>query len=374
MILSILIVSRTPLYLNNTLKSLAQASTLDLDKVEILCSWNGELEDEKDIENLSEYEFRIAQRDHYHFAKNINNLARKANGEFLLIINDDVILDNESIDKAIECLLKEPKAGLVGGRLRDKSFNLITHSGIVFDDRDSPYHQFDRLFPADDPVVMGSNKIMPAVTGALMLIRRKDFLNVLFDEDFKVCGEDVQLCLGVRKELGLEVFYCPAFSGIHEGESTRKGQRNQVGNSEDLSKLQLLYREFINNSSQEELINDFICKRREAGVLRSFLDKSILNLSSSKKEANLLELKNLKKVKKLKKLIKKLKKLKKVKKVENLKKLKKIIKKLKPYKNKILPLESQIHSLQLQRISKEAEITNFKRELQRFKSIELNNN
>ena len=32
----------------------------------------------------------------------MNSLAKKASGEILLIINDDIILDNNSIDEGIE--------------------------------------------------------------------------------------------------------------------------------------------------------------------------------------------------------------------------------------------------------------------------------
>ena len=73
----------------------------------------------------------------------------------ILIVNDDVIFDVGSIDKAIECLLTEPKAGLIGGRLRDLNFNRLSHAGIVFDHRNSPYHQLDRLVQADSQTVLG---------------------------------------------------------------------------------------------------------------------------------------------------------------------------------------------------------------------------
>ena len=151
--LSILVVSRTASLLNRMLKSLTSATNLNAIGVEILCSWNGSQEEEQAIKNTSGYELLIAQKDPYHFASNMNSLAEKANGELLLIINDDVILDSRSVDNAIQCLESSPKIGLVGARLRDGE-GLLTHAGILFDSRHSPYHQLDQKVEAEHPLVL----------------------------------------------------------------------------------------------------------------------------------------------------------------------------------------------------------------------------
>ena len=265
--LSILVVSRNPTLLKRMLTSIADATTLPSKDVEILCSWNGEAEDEKTIENLSGHEFLIAQRLPYHFASNLNGLADLANGEFLLLINDDVILDKKSIDEAIECLINEPQAGIVGGRLRNNK-DQLTHAGILFDSRHSPYHQLDQMLPADSNAVMGANKIVPAVTGALMLIRRQHYLDLHMNEDYKICGEDVELCLDVRRRLQLKVWYCPATSGIHEAESTRQQQDNQEGNTEDLCRIRMLHRQFTEHANTDQLRDELLASSREAENLR----------------------------------------------------------------------------------------------------------
>ena len=117
--LSILVVSRTARLLNSMLSSLRDAISLPEEDVEVLCSWNGDSSEETRIENSSGYEFLIANRDPYHFARNMNALAEKANGEVLLLINDDVLLDEQSIDKAMKCLVADTSTGLVSARLRD---------------------------------------------------------------------------------------------------------------------------------------------------------------------------------------------------------------------------------------------------------------
>ena len=266
--LSILVVSRTAALLNRMLSSLASATTLNGLGVEILCSWNGSEDAESEIENNSGYELLIAQRDPYHFASNMNGLAAKANGDLLLIINDDVILDSGSVDNAIQCLESSPHIGLVGARLRDGE-GLLTHAGILFDSRHSPYHQLDRKVAAEHQLVLGESRPVPAVTGALMLIRRNHFASLRFGTEYRVCGEDVGLCLDLRLKLELEVWYCPDFSGRHDSESTRATIPNQQGNAEDLSTMRQLHREFLEAAKKPQLRQELAASIAEAEALRS---------------------------------------------------------------------------------------------------------
>ena len=83
----------------------------------------------------------------------MNSLADKAN-DLLLLINDDVLLDPHSVDAALDCLNDQPDTGLVGARLRDCN-GMLTHAGILFDKRNSPYHQLDRLIGSEHHAVLG---------------------------------------------------------------------------------------------------------------------------------------------------------------------------------------------------------------------------
>lgn len=267
--LSILVVSRTAALLNRLCDSLNAACCLAPLDVEILCSWNGSDAEEAQIHNSSRYEFLIAQRTPYHFAGNMNGLAERANGDVLLLINDDVVLDPGSVDAGLQCLKQNAQIGLVGSRLRNQDGQLI-HAGILFDSRHSPYHQLDRLTGSEHAAVLGDNRPMPAVTGALVLISRQHFQALRFNTDYIVCGEDVELCLDVRERLGLEVWYCPQFSGLHESESTRSQQPNQGGNSEDLSRMRARHRAFLEAASRPQLRQELQASIAEAEALRSF--------------------------------------------------------------------------------------------------------
>ena len=266
--LSILVISRTPSLLSSLLASLAGATDLPGLEVEILCSWNGSKESETEIDNRSGYELLIAQREPYHFARNMNGLALKANGELLLLINDDVELDKGSIDTAIRCLIEHSDAGLIGGRLRDAKGKLI-HAGILFDSHHSPYHQLDRQIAAEHHAVMGYPSIVPAVTGALMLMKREHFKSLKFQTAYKVCGEDIELCLDLRQTFKLTIWYCPDFSGRHDSESTRSQTTDQQGNSEDLTRMRQRRREFLDVASKTQLEEELAASITEAEALRS---------------------------------------------------------------------------------------------------------
>ena len=266
--LSVLVVSRTAHLLSSMLSTLNDALHLPSEEVEVLCSWNGDNDEESRIENASGYEFLIANRAQYHFSSNMNALADKANGEVLLLINDDVLLDANSVDAAMSCLINYPSTGLVGARLRDRE-GLLTHAGILFDRRHSPYHQLDRLVSSEHHTVLGDPRPVPAVTGAAMLIRRQHFHTLGFNTEYRVCGEDVELCLAMREHLELNVVYCPLFSGEHISEATRSNEDSQRSNSEDLTRMRGLHERFLNAASSNQLRIELAASVIEADVLRS---------------------------------------------------------------------------------------------------------
>ena len=89
---SVLVVSRTPALINQLLDSLDQAYTGTPESIEILISWNGSSEDEKKIRQ-GRLNWSVSQRVPYHFAGNMNSLAKQAKGAYLIFANDDLIAD-----------------------------------------------------------------------------------------------------------------------------------------------------------------------------------------------------------------------------------------------------------------------------------------
>ena len=244
------------------LKSLAKATDLPKGEVEVLCSWNGIKASEAHIRNCSGHEFLIAQRVPYHFASNMNQLAQHANGDVLAFINDDLILDQGSLDAGLSCLLNDISTLCVGGLLRTPDGNL-QHGGMAFDCQNTPYHIAEGLKGVTTTITGLAPYEVPCVTGALILVRRSTFRKQPFEESYQRCGEDVQFNLDVREKLQGKVMLCPGMSGVHI-ESATRSENNETGNtSEDLVKMRSRRRLFLEKASPEILKAELLMAGRE---------------------------------------------------------------------------------------------------------------
>ncbi len=264
--ISCLVISKTPSFMSKMLLNLQAARQFWEAGDEILCSWNGSSEAEKSIEIPKGINFQISQRRAYHFASNINQLAQKATGELLLLINDDLILDPGSLDRAQQCLEHNQDVGLVGGVLRT-SANQLCHAGILFDHRGYPYNrlhpELGKQINLQEPELQASGRI-PAVTGALMLMRKADFLAVGMRESFRACGEDVALCLDIREQLGKAVYLASDVTGIHDEKSTR----GETFDSPDLEAVTKLAASKIKADSILQIELGQWCNRESAALSR----------------------------------------------------------------------------------------------------------
>ena len=79
---------------------------------------------------------------------------------------------------------------------------------------------------------------VPAVTGAFMLMRRDEFLELLFDERCLVAGQDILLCLLARERLGREICFDSQVTAIHYENLTRKLFDQKTTPQEDLALVQ----------------------------------------------------------------------------------------------------------------------------------------
>ena len=166
---SVLVVSRTPELLSRLLGSLDEAYSGSRDSIEVIASWNGSPEDEQRIQT-GKLPFAIIQRIPYHFASNMNKLARLARGDILIVANDDLTIDPGAIDAAIQRLGAHPEVGMVGALL-PTSDGALAHAGIHFAPAGSPYHPLAHFGRSGHP----ANSRAPggtAFTGALFSMAR----------------------------------------------------------------------------------------------------------------------------------------------------------------------------------------------------------
>jgi GT2 family glycosyltransferase len=164
-----------------------------------------------------------------------NNIGiERATGDYVLLINPDTIVQEETLRTMLEFMEGHPGAVFAGCKILnpDGSFEPASKRGFP-----SPWSSFcrvfglSRLFPGSrlfggynlthlDPDRPAS---VEALSGCFMFCRA-DALRQLggFDTDFFMYGEDLDLCYRA-KQRGGEIWYYPATSIVHlKGESTRR--------------------------------------------------------------------------------------------------------------------------------------------------------
>lgn len=182
----------------------------------------------------------IANQENVGFARANNQAIRESSGEYVLLLNPDTVVEEDTFEKCIAFMDKTPDAGALGVKMVNGQGEFLPESkrGIPF-----PSVAFYKLF--------GLSKIFPrshkfgsyhltyldndqihsveVLSGAFMLLRRKTLDEVgLLDEDYFMYGEDIDLSYRILKG-GYKNYYFPETRIIHyKGESTKKGSLNYV--------------------------------------------------------------------------------------------------------------------------------------------------
>lgn len=168
----------------------------------------------------------------FNFSKINNYGASKANGEFLLFLNDDTQVLAPDWMTAMVAQAQRPGVGAVGAKLLYPS-GMIQHAGVVLGIRGVAGHAFRHL-QRDTQHYRGLPHMMrncSAVTAACMLVSAKIFSEIEgFDGHLKVEYNDVDLCLRLIRA-GYRIIYTPDALLIHHENASRKGGRSQEDES-----------------------------------------------------------------------------------------------------------------------------------------------
>jgi hypothetical protein len=230
----------------------------------VLCSWNGSASEEQAISNPSRFSFRVIQRDPYHFASNVNGLIEQASGSLLMLVNDDVILDAGCVDAGLRLLTSSDQIGLVGGLLRTGSGRL-SHLGIAFDHDGNAYHVLDQKLVQQQSNLVSTQPVA-AVTGALQWLRRSDALPL--NTQYRVCGEDAEMCLDMQQQRGKQVWLCSEAKAVHSGETTRQRSEGQGASADDQARVRQRWDGFVAGASAAALAELLKQQQWESHMLR----------------------------------------------------------------------------------------------------------
>lgn len=169
-----------------------------------------------------------------------NQAINLAKGEFVLLLNPDTVVQEDTLSKIISFMEQTPDAGGLGVKMLDGQGNFAPESKRGLPTPAVAFYKmfgFSRLFPKSKKFgkyhlsYLDENDIhsVDVLSGAFMLIRKSvlDSIGYL-DETFFMYGEDIDLSYRITKS-GFKNYYFPKTQIIHyKGESTKRSSLNYV--------------------------------------------------------------------------------------------------------------------------------------------------
>lgn len=174
------------------------------------------------------------------FAKANNQAIRLASGKYILLLNPDTLVQEDTFSKCVAHMDEFSDIGCMGVKMIDGAGNFLPESkralptpGVAF----FKIFGFSALFPRSKTFgryhlsFLNKDKIhdVDVISGAFMLLRKSTLeKSGLLDEVFFMYGEDIDLSYRI-KLAGYRNVYFPLTTIIHyKGESTKKGSINYV--------------------------------------------------------------------------------------------------------------------------------------------------
>ncbi|GAB4375739.1 MAG: glycosyltransferase [Salibacteraceae bacterium] len=170
-----------------------------------------------------------------------NNLAiAKATGEYVLLLNPDTVLREDTLRVCLEYMATNSRVGAIGVRMIDGYGNFLPESKRGLPTPAVAFYKMiglSRLFPRSEKfgryhlgfLDEHRNHRIDVLSGAFMFMRKKALdLAGYLDETFFMYGEDIDLSYRLS-QTGFENHYVSDTCIIHyKGESTKKGSLNYV--------------------------------------------------------------------------------------------------------------------------------------------------
>jgi O-antigen biosynthesis protein len=182
----------------------------------------------------------IANKENTGFSKANNQAMRIAKGEYVLLLNPDTVVEEDTFRKVISFMDEHQDAGGLGVKMVDGKGKFLPESKRGLPTPSTSFYKIfgiSRLFPKSKKFNryhlgnLDNNKTheIEILSGAFMLMRKSALDKVgLLDEAFFMYGEDIDLSWRIIQG-GWKNYYYSDTTIIHyKGESTKKGSLNYV--------------------------------------------------------------------------------------------------------------------------------------------------
>ena len=182
----------------------------------------------------------IANKKNTGFAVANNQAIKIAKGEYVLLLNPDTIVQEDTFLKCLEFMDKTSNAGALGVKMYDGKGLFLPESKRGLPTPSVAFYKIfglSTIFPKSKIFgkyhlgYLSENEIheVDVLSGAFMLLRKKALDKIgLLDESFFMYGEDIDLSFRIING-GYKNYYFPKTNIIHyKGESTKKSSINYV--------------------------------------------------------------------------------------------------------------------------------------------------
>jgi GT2 family glycosyltransferase len=182
----------------------------------------------------------IANTENIGFSKANNQAILQSNSRYVLLLNPDTVVEQDTFDKCIAYMDTHPKTGGLGVRMLDGKGRFLPESKRGLPTPAVSFYKIfglSKLFPKSKKFgtyhlgFLDEHQIheIDVLSGAFMLMRAETLDQVgLLDEAFFMYGEDIDLSYRIQQG-GYSNVYFPETKIIHyKGESTKKGSLNYV--------------------------------------------------------------------------------------------------------------------------------------------------
>jgi len=182
----------------------------------------------------------ICNEVNYGFAKANNQAIRMSKGEYILLLNPDTLVQEDTFEKVVAFMDGHPEAGGLGVKMIDGKGNFLPESKRGLPTPSVAFYKIfglSRIFPKSKTfgryhlTFLDKDKVheIDVLSGAFMLLRKSTLDKTgLLDEDYFMYGEDIDLSYCITKA-GYKNYYFPETTIIHyKGESTKKTSINYV--------------------------------------------------------------------------------------------------------------------------------------------------
>ena len=239
--LSVIIVNyKVPFYLHQCLNSLEAAT----EKIDCEFFVVDNASNDQSVSFLRKFHpnvIFIENNTNVGFSKANNMAIKRAKGDFLLLINPDTIVSEDTIQLCINYMIDNPEAGAIGVKQHYAYGMFAPESRRGVPSPMTALYKFTGLckhFPMSKRFgryylgFLDKNEIseIEILSGAFMFIRHQAIKDAgLLDEDYFMYGEDIDLSYRILKA-GYKNYYIPTNIVHYKGESTHKHTFTYVNN------------------------------------------------------------------------------------------------------------------------------------------------